>query len=236
MNAKRKEIQKARMWKYFLEATEEVINEKGLQKITIREIADKAGYTSSTVYNYFRDISHLKFFAVMRYTQPYISALPKYMALGNNTIEQWLYAWECFCKHSFKLPEIYSLLYIDNLGKVPDQMVQEYYTAYANELVNLSEEVKSIILEHNISTRSSMFIKPAIDDGFIRQEDVSYIADTTMLIWTGMLTNLLNLRKNYTKKEASRQTMIYIHQTILNTIPSDKRDAIDYTYQEQREI
>ncbi|AIF44461.1 MULTISPECIES: TetR/AcrR family transcriptional regulator [Virgibacillus] len=236
MNEKRKEIQKARMWNYFLDATEEIINEKGLQKITIREIADKAGYTSSTVYNYFQDISHLKFFAVMRYTRPYIQELPKYMALGKNTTEQWLYAWECFCKHSFKLPEIYSLLYIDNLGKVPDELVHEYYAAYANELVNLSEEVRSIIVEHNISTRSSLFIKPAIDEGFIHEEDVSYIADTTMLIWTGMITNLLNLRRNYTKKEAAKKTMAYVYQTILNTVPADKQSAINYAYEENREI
>nr|WP_231784146.1 TetR/AcrR family transcriptional regulator [Lentibacillus sp. JNUCC-1] len=222
------------MWKYFLEATEEIIEDKGLHNMTIREIADRAGYTSSTVYNYFEDLSHLKFFAVMRYTQPYINELPEYMALGQTTIDKWLYAWECFCKHSFQLPEIYSLLYIDNLGKVADELVQQYYQIYQNELIGLSEDVQLIISQHNIATRSSLFIKPAAEEGFIREEDVGYIADTTMLIWTGMLTNVLNLRRNCTKEEAAAQTMSYIEQSILNTIIPEKRDTITYTYKKER--
>src|SRR5699024_90287 len=79
---KRKEIQTARMWRYFLDAASELIKTKSLHEITIREIADKAGFTSSTVYNYFKDLSHLKFFAVMRFTKTYVQDLPSYMEKG----------------------------------------------------------------------------------------------------------------------------------------------------------
>src|SRR5699024_12204096 len=96
MNKRRKEVKTVRMWRYLLDAASDLIEEKGLDHITIREIADRAGYTSSTVYNYFRDLSHLKFFAVMRYTNSYFKELPTYMEKGHNTIEKWLYAWECF--------------------------------------------------------------------------------------------------------------------------------------------
>ncbi len=61
MANERKKIQTARMWRYFLDAASELMEEKGLNNIKIREIADRAGYTSSTAYNYFRDLSHLKF-------------------------------------------------------------------------------------------------------------------------------------------------------------------------------
>jgi AcrR family transcriptional regulator len=230
LNKKRKEIQTARMWRYFLDAASELIQEKGLHRITIREIADGAGYTSSTVYNYFRDLSHLKFFAVMRYTNNYFQDLPAYMEKGNNTVEKWLYAWECFCKHSFQLPEIYSLLYIENLGNIPEELMKNYYQVYANELINLSEEVQSIISQHNIATRSSLYIQNAKEEGFMNDEDIEYIADTTMLIWTGMLTNLLNLRRNVSKEDAAKQAMDYIYKSIMNTIVPGKRKEITYEY------
>lgn len=232
MNKKRKEIQTARMWRYFLDAASELIKEKGLQQITIREIADKAGYTSSTVYNYFQDLSHLKFFAVMRFTKSYVQALPKYMEQGNNTIEKWLYSWECFCKHSFQDPEIYSLLYIENLGTKPEEMVQNYYAVYANELIDLSDDVQGIITLHNISKRSSMYIQKAVDEGFMNQEDIEYIADVTMLIWTGMITNLLNLRNKYSQEEAIERTMVYIKKAIMQTVLPNKRADVHYKYGE----
>lgn len=232
MNKKRKEIQTARMWRYFLDAASELIKEKELHQITIREIADRAGYTSSTVYNYFRDLSHLKFFAVMRYTNRYIKDLPLYMERGNNTVEKWLHGWECFCKHSFDLPEIYSLLYIENLGTIPEELMQNYYQVYANELIDLSDEVLSIVTHHNIATRSSLYIQKAIEEGFIKEDDIEYIADTTMLIWTGMLTNMLNLRNKYSKEEATKRTMFYIYKSIINTVTPQKRDEIVYKYGE----
>lgn len=232
MNQRRKEIQTARMWSYFLDAASKLIKEKGLHNITIREIADEAGFTSSTVYNYFKDLSHLKFFAVMRFTKSYVQDLPSYMEKGNNTIEKWLYSWECFCRHSFELPEIYDLLYIENLGTNPEKMIQDYYQVYENELIDLSEDMQDILMNHNIAKRSSLYIQAAVDEGFINQEEVEYIAGTTMLIWTGMITNVLNLRKQYSKEEAIKRTMYYIEKTILNTIVPKMRTQIHYKYKE----
>ncbi|HWO77724.1 MAG TPA: TetR/AcrR family transcriptional regulator, partial [Bacillus sp. (in: firmicutes)] len=45
---KRKEIQMNRMWKYFVDATAQIIEEEGVENVTARKIADIAGYTSST--------------------------------------------------------------------------------------------------------------------------------------------------------------------------------------------
>lgn len=58
---KNKEIQMGRMWKYFVDATAEIIEEEGLENVTIRKVADKAGYNSATIYNYFSEVSHLIF-------------------------------------------------------------------------------------------------------------------------------------------------------------------------------
>lgn len=230
MGEKRKQIQQARMWKYFLDASVDLIEEKGLQHITVREIADRAGFTSSTVYNYFQDLSHLKFFSVMRYTKPYINELPQYMEQGTNTVERWLYAWECFCKHSFQRPDIYSLLFIENLGKIPKQLMDQYYRIFANDLVNLSEDIRLIITQHNIARRSSLYIKTAVQEGFMYEEDIEYISDTTMLIWTGMLTNMLNLRRELTQEEAAKRTMDYIYKSIMYTVIPNKRDEVNYEY------
>ncbi len=230
MNQRRKEIQTARMWRYFLDAASKLILEKGLHKITIREIAEEAGFTSSTVYNYFKDLSHLKFFAVMRFTKSYVDELPSYMNKGNNTVEKWLYSWECFCKHSFELPEIYELLYIENLGTNPEKMVKNYYKFYENDLVDLSADMQDILMSHNITKRSSLYIQDAVKEGFMNQEDIEYIAGATMLIWTGMIINVLNLRKSYEKEEAIERTMNYIEKTIMNTVIAEKRKDIHYSY------
>src|ERR1044072_169233 len=102
-----KDKQMARMWQYFVDATAQIIESEGIQNVTIRKIADIAGYNSATIYNYFRELSHLVFFAALKFIKPYIDELSDYMALTNNSLEKYLMAWECACKNSFRQPEIY---------------------------------------------------------------------------------------------------------------------------------
>jgi AcrR family transcriptional regulator len=228
MRAGRKEIQKERMWRYFIDATVEIIDQEGIENVTIRKVADKAGFTSSTVYNYFQELSHLIFFAAMRFTRDYIKDLPKYMDQGTNTIEKWLYGWVCFCKHSFEKPHIYSVIFINNLGLVPEDLLDHYYKTYRNDLIGLPEQIQSIILEHTLSKRSTLFVQQAVNEGLIKQKDVEFISETTHLIWMGMMTTVLNNRRTYSIDEANRQTMYYVYESVMKVVPPEKRHEISF--------
>ncbi|MYL40439.1 TetR/AcrR family transcriptional regulator [Virgibacillus salexigens] len=226
----KKKIQRARMWRYFLDAAAEIIEEEGIDNITIRKIADRAGYTSSTAYNYFKDLSHLVFFAAMRFTTTYIEELPAYMEKGNNTVEKWLYSWECFCKHSFEQPEIYAILFMDNLGAIPEDLLEDYYSIYEDDLIGLPEQIKSIIMEQNFSKRSALYIENAVEEEFIDREDIDYIADVTLMVWKGMMSTFMNHRRNYSKEQAVERTICYVYESVMRTVKPDKRVKINYRF------
>lgn len=234
MDFSKKEIQRARMWRYFLDAATEVIVEEGIDHFTIRKIADKAGYTSSTAYNYFKDLTHLKFFAAMRFTKDYIEALPEYLDKGNNTIEKWLYSWECFCRYSFEQPKIYSVIFMDDLGSVPEELMEHYYQVYKDDLIGLPEQIKEIIMEGKFSKRSALYVQAAVDEGFIKQDDVDLIADLTLMIWKGMMNTVMNRRRNYSKEEAISQTLYYVYETVMGIVVPEKRQEIHVSFIENR--
>lgn len=228
MKVGRRKVQKERMWRNFIEVAVELIESEGIENITIRKVADKVGYSASTAYNYFQELSHLIFFAAMRFTKGYIEDLPHYMDRGTNTIDKWLYSWECFCKHSFENPKIYSIIFINNLGAVPEDLIDHYYTMYKMELVGLPEPVQDIILQHTLDKRSSLYVQGAVKEGLIKPGDVSFITDVTLLIWQGMMTSLLNKRTHYSTSEALRKTLSYIYESVINVVPSDKKHVIRY--------
>ncbi|MBD1379382.1 TetR/AcrR family transcriptional regulator [Metabacillus arenae] len=224
----RKELQRARMLRYFLDAASEVIEEEGLAHMTIRKVADRAGYTASTAYNYFKDLSHLKFFASMRFTSEYISELPDYMALGENTVEKWLYSWECFCKHSFEQPDIYSVIFMDNLGTSTQQLFDDYYAIHENDLIGFPEQIQSILMEHDFSKRSALYIQSAVEGGFIKQENVDILADMTLMIWKGMMNTYMNHRRSYTKDEAIKRTLHLVTECVMNVVEPSRRKEIKF--------
>jgi AcrR family transcriptional regulator len=64
MNMDNKQIQEQRMKGYFIQATKEILKAEGLKSISVRNIADRAGYSYATLYNYFKDIKDLIFLCV----------------------------------------------------------------------------------------------------------------------------------------------------------------------------
>lgn len=67
----RKEQLRKRMMAKFIISADEIMQKEGFDKITIRNVAQLAGYNSATLYNYFDDLDHLLFYMSMRYLAEY---------------------------------------------------------------------------------------------------------------------------------------------------------------------
>ena len=64
-----KEIQEQRIRGYFIQATKEMLKGEGMKSISVRAIADRAGYSYATLYNYFKDVNELVFHCVEDFYQ-----------------------------------------------------------------------------------------------------------------------------------------------------------------------
>ncbi|MEZ7171018.1 TetR family transcriptional regulator [Sporosarcina sp. OR05] len=209
-----KTIQMSRMWKYFIEATVEIIQEDGIEQVTIRKVADRAGYNSATIYNYFGEVSHLIFFASMKLLQDYVEEVSNYIKNGQTPLEKYWLSWECFCKHSFKQPSIFHAVFIMNLGDHPEKLIEDYYEMYPAELINVPDELKPILFERRITMRGKSLLQQAAQQKQIAEDHIESLNDMTILVWQGMLTNILNNRLDYDLATAEKKTLDYIHQLV----------------------
>ncbi|MFT8872767.1 MAG: helix-turn-helix domain-containing protein [Sporolactobacillus sp.] len=222
-----KALKTTRMWHYFVDAAVEIIEEEGMEAVTIRKVADRAGYTSATIYNYFDEFSNLIFFASMRYLKEYTKELSYYMDHGNNSLEKYLKTWECFCKHSFRRPQIYKALFISDLGSHPKALLETYYQMNSNDWVNLSKEVKTLCMEYNIGTRNRIILEMASKEGLVDGEHLDEINEMAILIWKGMMTTLLTDHDGLSAKEAAEKTLRYITNVTVNPFrDADKQTSI----------
>lgn len=212
-----KTLKKGRMWKYFVEATVDIIDQEGIEHVTIRKIADRAGYNSATIYNYFTDITHLIFFASMKMLKGYTDDLAVQMENSTNSLEGYMIAWECFCKHSFQTPRIFHAVFIMDLGNHPEKLIQDYYEIYPSDLLNVPDELKSILFERSVTKRGKSILTMAANEGYLKEDCVDEINEMTNLIWLGMLTKVLNNRADYDFEEASAVTMKHVVKIVRNT-------------------
>ncbi|MGK7377024.1 TetR/AcrR family transcriptional regulator [Planococcus sp. 1R117A] len=210
----KKEIKKRRMWTYFIDATEELIKSEGLQQVTIRKVADKAGYNSATIYNYFGELSHLLFFASLKFLKPYIDMVTLEMKKTDDPIEKYLIAWEIFSEYSFKIPDIFHSVFLMDLGEHPENLLVHYYELYPSDLLAVPEELQPALMERSIDNRGRFAINAIVRAGLLDEVQAEELNELTNLIWQGMFTNVLNNRNHYSAEKAHERTMKYIREIV----------------------
>lgn len=208
----KKEIQRRRIMTYFINAASEIIEKEGIEKITIRKVADKAGYNSATLYNYFENLDHLIFLAAMRYIRDYALALPEYLKDTDNALDIFIKVWECFCHFSFKNPKIYYAIFFADLNNALEDYVLEYYKLFPEDLGHQRKNISTMLLKHNIYERGMTTVNRCIDEGFIREEDAEDLNEMATLLYKGMLVKVIENKIDYNK--AMEKTMKYINLVV----------------------
>ena len=204
----RKKRHKDNMMTGFITAAEDLIDEIGIGKVTLRKIATRSGYNSATIYNYFENLDHLIFYAAMGKIEDYSLALGEHLKDSKNAMDIFLKVWECFCEYAYEQPEIYNAIFFPKLNKNLDYYMEEYYTFFPVDLNSLNINVSTMVLRGDIKNRARSTIMGCVEEGYILEEDSERFNDMTLLIFEGFLKRILKEQVSY--DQARYLTMDYI--------------------------
>ncbi|RCW41349.1 TetR family transcriptional regulator [Halanaerobium sp. MA284_MarDTE_T2] len=213
-----RDIRKKRTLKYFIEAAKSIIDKEGIDSITIRKVAKKAGYNSATIYNYFDNCNQLIFFASLDFLGEYSKAMPDYIAKAENEVEKFILMWECFCKYSFENPKIYYAIFTDQIGDHPEVLVKKYFQIFPEKLGTPPEELIPMLLDADLSRRASIASKPLIENNILTKEKADQMDNMITYIYHGMLTLLINKRIDYTPEQALSNIIKHIRSIVNHAI------------------
>ncbi|MDP4225515.1 MAG: TetR/AcrR family transcriptional regulator [Bacteroidota bacterium] len=113
---KNKEIQEKRMKEYFIQATKDILKGEGLKCISVRNIADQAGYSYATLYNYFKDVNDLIFLCVNDFQEEcklFVTKQTKKTPKGIDKVKATVLA---YIGYFVEYPGIFDLFYLARVG------------------------------------------------------------------------------------------------------------------------
>ncbi|MCL2579511.1 MAG: TetR/AcrR family transcriptional regulator [Oscillospiraceae bacterium] len=212
---------------YFIEAADEIIQDEGVAALTIRKVADRAGYTSATLYNYFDNLNHLIFLATLKHLEEYNNEIALRVAGCKNPVEIYLVISECFCEYSFRDPEIYNLLFYGSIDEKVDAYTRQYYELFENKKDGLPT-ISKIIGVSNLYRRSLIMLMDCVESGFFSSENAIDFNDIAMLIYRGILRDVLDGK--LTAQSATVKNMKYYCQLMRFYIEPEYRDLLDSGY------
>ena len=151
----KKEIQEERVKRYFIESGKKIIRGEGIAAFNVRNVADEAGYSSATLYNYFKDVSEIMNICILEFideVRVYVEENSTKSQEPRETIvsKSWAYA-----KFFVQYPGIFELLYLEKRSVIGyNQEISEKMDEIIPEL--LAKEFDEIFIGKHQSDSSML--------------------------------------------------------------------------------
>lgn len=113
INMKNKELQDSRMRGYFIQSTKDILKGEGLKALSVRNVAERAGYSYTTMYNYFKDINDLIFLCVEDFQtecEEFVAERTSQRDYGIERFKISVFAW---ANYFVQYPGVFELFYIE---------------------------------------------------------------------------------------------------------------------------
>ncbi len=211
----RKDLRRHRMMRYFIEAAEELIQSDGLKNLTIRNVTERAGYSSATLYNYFDDLDELIMFTAFKFRRGYMQDLSREIKPEMNALEQFIRLYEIFCYHSFRSPDIYMTLFFGRHSRNYKDVFQTYYKIFPEELTSLTTFLSDVLMQNDIWEIDRAAVHHLVAQGYIKAENQEQVANLTVRMHESYLYDMILDPKR--DPDLQRQKFMEVLHHIINT-------------------
>lgn len=212
----------------FIDATMTIIQEEGLEEVSIRKVAKITGYNSATLYTYFKNLDHLILLACMKFLNEYITGLDAYTEEAQNPLEESILIWEFFCKCSFERPEIYKSIFFSNLDFNRKDFenyyeIKEFYKIYPEEITTSFAKFHRMILKLDIYERNKILLIKTAREKLISPSNITTINDMQVLMYKGLLEEATKPENIYRRKVLCNRAIKYIKNCLKLFVLQDCR-------------
>ena len=214
----RREQKRKRVMAYFINATIELMEEIGIENLTIRKVAERAKYNSATLYNYFDSLDELEMFASVKCLNEYVKTSQIKYSEGKSMREWYLGEWRCFCEQAFRHPRIYNFLFFSPLGEtnMTEIFRRYYYEIFPQEKVEEIEEYEEFMANGDFYKRNQMLLTKVLQEKEynLTDKEISELNEMSILIFRGMLETMRIDKNKPTLAQAVHRTVQYLENTL----------------------
>ncbi len=181
------EEERGKIMTLFIQAAREIIDSEGLGKLSIRKIANLTGMNSATLYLYFPDSDVLTTMALMGYLEKYCRTLAADLPRMVTPRETLIHTWEVFSRYAFESPEIFYHIYYTEHSVPLDEIVEDYYRMFPEQLENIGGTVSDMLHAGTLEERSWMVFWPAAEETGLSEQDARIANDMIVAYFRTLL-------------------------------------------------
>lgn len=206
--------QRNQIFACFVNAASEIMEKEGMEGLTLRKVAQKAGYNSATLYNYFKDLDHLIMYASMKYFQAYNENLAIYMTELKDPYLRFISIWEFFCDTAFQHPHAFYNLFYGRYSAEVEEIIRSYYKVFPEELGEMDDTVREMLSHGALPERNMSILRPLVQEGYLTEEQAPVFNEIMLCCFKELLVQKMNQGDALDNAQLVDKQILYIH-TIL---------------------
>ncbi|NLZ45369.1 MAG: TetR/AcrR family transcriptional regulator [Clostridiales bacterium] len=215
-------IKKQRVMRYFIDAAREIANENGLSGVTIRSVADRAGYNSASLYNYFNNLDQLMAFTSIDLVSNWLHELIEILEGDGDELDKYIMGWKTFSLHSFQDPPGFAYIYASENTDMAITYFEEYFEIFPEPCDNIPEDILNLYKKKTLLEQEKLMIAPCVKAGFFDEKDAEGIYSLALLLHNGLLWTLTKTNIEKSPQELSDVFMKYFVEYIQTKLKKTK--------------
>ena len=171
----------------YITITSRILEEEGMDGVSIRRVAKEAGCTSAVLYKHFENRDHLIMLASVKFLEPYILEFRKQTKRNDITsIQMDLILWKFFIQEAFAKKPYYELMFFSPERDMLEDCIYEYYQLFPEQEKDFDGFSASIIFSNNLSEREFVRLRRASNAGLITLDNASLLSRLTTAVFHGL--------------------------------------------------
>lgn len=205
------ELKKKRILVFFIEAAQEIMLKEGIEAITLRKVADLAGYNGATLYNYFKDLDQLILFASLKYLKLYNLEVVKQLKKCKTEREKFLTMWQTFCNISYKYPQPFYQIFFNKHSDSLDSISKQYYELFPEDIGTRDKNLKEILSGTKLGVRNEISLTYLAQEENKTWNEISLMSDMMIALYHDLLLKRISENNNQSQDVYENKMMEYVN-------------------------
>ena len=205
---------------YFIIEAINIMDKFGIGFLTSRAVADAAGFTPSSIYNYFDSLDHLENVASIHFTEKYsyeLASATNEMELG---LEIYIVMWEIFMKHAFKNVNIFYNVFYSSIAQSEGyNLFNEYYEIFPEQYPKFGGFILGMMNIDKTQNRGKFVLEKCVSEGSIQSDMLEYINNIHIGYTKFIITDIVKNKLYTPSTELFHQCILYIIYSMIAYVP-----------------
>lgn len=171
----------------FVDCARRIIDEEGIEAVTIKKLGECTDLNPATIYNYFDNVDHLLYFAKLNIFDGFNNDLANWVKEGDDPLMVYKKVWRAFAKHAFdNAPKYREVLFSPIAKEHPDYLYQ-YRKIFPIENNGFPAYLEKVLLSKTMEEKLKVLIEVAKYVGYFDEKSAKQTNAMSLYIFEGLL-------------------------------------------------